>query len=123
MLQRAASDYRTLVSSGLFLACTRVSFLIKLQASCEFCEISKNTFFTELLWTTAEVKLYKCRDITNYFWNVCKKLLEKKTLNIQSSLQDVFLKNTVSGSLFFSLRLLLSVTIICHEHFKLNVRK
>ena len=44
----------------------RVSFLIKLQAcnfikkdtlpqvfSCEFCEISKNTFFTEHLWVTA----------------------------------------------------------------------
>ena len=36
-------------------------FLIKLQAlgtlaqvfSCEFCEISKNTFFTEYVWTTA----------------------------------------------------------------------
>ena len=48
--------------------CTRVSFLIKLQASglqlikketlaqvfsCKFCEISKKTFFTEHLWTTA----------------------------------------------------------------------
>ena len=48
----------------------RVSFLIKLQAeagvcnfinketlaqvfSCEFCEIHKNTFFTEHLWVTA----------------------------------------------------------------------
>ena len=43
--------------------CARVSFLIKLQAchfirkqtlaqvfSCEFCEFSKNTFFTEHLW-------------------------------------------------------------------------
>ena len=47
--------------------CARVSFLIKLQAacnfikketlaqvfSCEFCEISKKTFFTEHLWVTA----------------------------------------------------------------------
>ena len=48
--------------------CARVSFLIKLQAetcnfikketlaqvfSCEFCEISKNTFFIEHFWTTA----------------------------------------------------------------------
>ena len=45
--------------------CASVSFLIKLQAcnfikketlaqvfSCEFYEISKNTFFTEHLWTT-----------------------------------------------------------------------
>ena len=46
--------------------CTRVSFLIKLQAfvkketlaqafSREFREISKNTFFTEHLWATASV--------------------------------------------------------------------
>ena len=50
--------------------CTRVSFSIKLQAeaynyikketlaqvfSCEFCEISKNTYFTEHLWDTASV--------------------------------------------------------------------
>ena len=34
--------------------CARVSFLIRLQA-CEFCEISKNTFLTEHLWTTASV--------------------------------------------------------------------
>ena len=41
--------------------CAKVSFLIKLQEkketlarvfSCEFCEISKNTFFTEHLWLT-----------------------------------------------------------------------
>ena len=32
----------------------RVSFLMKLQASgCEFCENSKNTFFTEYIRTTA----------------------------------------------------------------------
>ena len=50
--------------------CVRVSFLIKLQASgckliekeilaqvftCEFCEISKNIFFTEHLWATAPI--------------------------------------------------------------------
>ena len=27
--------------------------------SCEFCEISKNTFFTEHLWTTASVSSYE----------------------------------------------------------------
>ena len=33
--------------------CARVSILIKLQAfSCEFCEISKSTFFTEHVWAT-----------------------------------------------------------------------
>ena len=26
--------------------------------SCEFCEISKNTFFTERLWTTASVNSF-----------------------------------------------------------------
>ena len=36
--------------------CARVSFLIKLQASaCEFCEISKNTFFCKHLVETASV--------------------------------------------------------------------
>ena len=45
-------------------SCARVSFLIRAcnfikketltqVLSCEFCEISKNTFFTERLWTTA----------------------------------------------------------------------
>ena len=43
----------------------RVSFLIKLSQtlaqvfSCEFCEISKNTFFTEHLWTTASEMVLK----------------------------------------------------------------
>ena len=48
-------------------ACIRVSFLVNLQASalqketlvrvfsCEFCKFSKNTFFTEHLWTTASI--------------------------------------------------------------------
>ena len=38
--------------------CASVSFFIKLLTqvfSCEFCEIRKNTFFTEHLWTTASV--------------------------------------------------------------------
>ena len=54
--------------------CARFSFLIKLQAkvcnfikketlarvfSCDFCEISKNTFFTEHLWATASVSYFK----------------------------------------------------------------
>ena len=46
-------------------ACAKVSFLIKLQKktvaqefSCEFCEISKNTFFIEHLRTTASAYLF-----------------------------------------------------------------
>ena len=46
--------------------CARVSFLIKLQEkeilaqvfSCEFCDISKNTFFTEYLLATASVSWF-----------------------------------------------------------------
>ena len=43
--------------------CSRVSFLIKLQAwaqvfSCEFCEISKNIIFTEHLQETASFLKY-----------------------------------------------------------------
>ena len=58
-----------------------VSLLIKLQASCvqlylkrgsgvgvfrEFCEISKNTFFTEHLWATASI-FYRGNSMT-YIW-------------------------------------------------------
>ena len=40
--------------------CARDSFLIKLQAlfSCEFCEISKNTFFYRTLWFCIEVSCF-----------------------------------------------------------------
>ena len=39
--------------------CARISFLIKLHFlfSCEFCEIFKNIFFVEHLWTTASILL------------------------------------------------------------------
>ena len=54
--------------SSLENTCARASFLIKLQGStllkkvltqvfcCEFCEISKNTFFTEHIWTTYSIR-------------------------------------------------------------------
>ena len=55
-------------------------FLVKLQAlglkkrdsaeqvfSCEFCEISKNTFVTEQLWTTASVNLSYMKLTINTF--------------------------------------------------------
>ena len=59
--------------NALETICARVSFLIKLRAeacdfikketlaqvfSCEFSEISKNTFFTEYLWATASVTYF-----------------------------------------------------------------
>ena len=34
--------------------------------SCEFCDISKNTFFTEHLWATASAQIYP-EKIVNYF--------------------------------------------------------
>ena len=59
--------------------CTRVIFLNKVAGleasnvikketlaqvlSCEFCEISKNTFFTEHLWTTASIIIWIFTDI------------------------------------------------------------
>ena len=53
--------------------CTRVIFLNKVASikkdtlaqvlSCKFCEISKNTFFTEHLWTTASIIIWIFTDI------------------------------------------------------------
>ena len=42
--------------------CARVSFFIKKETlaqvfPCEFCKISKNTIFTQHLWTTASIHL------------------------------------------------------------------
>ena len=59
--------------------CTRVSFLIKLKEtlaqvfSCEFCEIFKNTFFTEHPRATASVYLKAHRQIPKkrYFEKYC----------------------------------------------------
>ena len=45
-----------LQASGLQQACNFIKKKTLAQVfSCEFCEISKNTFFTEHLWTTASV--------------------------------------------------------------------
>ena len=69
-------------------ACARVSILIKLQAlasacnfikietlaqvfSCEFCKISKNTFFTEHVWATASIN----------FWSYLCKIVIQSTYN------------------------------------------
>ena len=50
--------------------CVRVSFLIKLEAlaqvySCEFCEISVSTFFTEHVWVTAS-KLWRRKPLFDF---------------------------------------------------------
>ena len=61
--------------------CARVSFLIKLQVSasnlikkealvqvfsCEFCEIFKNTFFTEYLWSIASEGFHFMQHLINH---------------------------------------------------------
>ena len=37
--------------------------------SCEFCKISKNTFFTEYLWTTASVSIEKDKQHMKTKWD------------------------------------------------------
>ena len=50
--------------------------------SCEFCEISKNTFFTEHLWTNASDHMYqlshKTEFIEKYFLKVSSRVVETK---------------------------------------------
>ena len=68
-------------------SCARVSFLMKLQAwglqlylkkaltkvfSFEFCEISKNTFFTHHLWATIAVFIF------SKIWRISLKSLKKE---------------------------------------------
>ena len=80
--------------------CARVSILIKLQASglqlylknalaqvfsCEFWEISKSTFFTEHLWTTAsEYEKVVDRHNFAYLCNYFDKNLRSTTLAVTS---------------------------------------
>ena len=69
--------------------CARVSFLIKLQKetlaqvfSCEFCEISKNTFFyrTPLVAAAEQIKARRKKAILSV-QNFCKSLEEVFTFN------------------------------------------
>ena len=50
--------------------------------SCEFCEISKNTFFTEHLWTTAseEFKHFVSIQRENHINEVCRPALASKLM-------------------------------------------
>ena len=95
----------------------RVSFLIKLQAcnfikketlaqvfSCEFCEISKNTFFTEHLWTTASagefLKSLRYRSRSHQTCSIKKVFLKFS----QNSLKD-----TCARELYLKLEILAQV--------------
>ena len=85
--------------------CARASFLIKLQEiSCEFCEISKNTIFTEYLWETASASI-----VVNFFiifWNfsqkhevyenmpILKLLIWRKQVDWEKSIQYTIFRNS-----------------------------
>ena len=55
--------------------------------SCEFCEISKNTFFTEQLWTTASVA-QKVGNASLFFQ---LNVVEKATLSTKATLSNELL--------------------------------
>ena len=85
--------------------CTRVSFLIKLQASgllkkrfwhrlfCEFCEISKNTFFTEHVRETTSVLKSYCNIPHVTISNKLPKTTLKKRFSIANCIHAIFLTN------------------------------
>ena len=73
------------LQNSLENTCAKVSYLIKLQVlpcnfikketlaqgfSFEFCEISKNTFFTEHVWTNASLDLHLIKHQIIPFWNI-----------------------------------------------------
>ena len=76
--------------------CASVSILIKLQTltqvlSCEFCEVSKNTFFTEhLRWLLLNIAV----DIWKLFNRLCKLLFDWIQINMifKSSRSQEFFK-------------------------------
>ena len=104
--------------------CARISFLIRLQAwglqlyekcdsgtgvFCEFCEISKNTFFTEHLWTTASecwqhfrvvfkaVESYAILNALNSTFNfILRKFTLNSLLEKNSVFQNDFIGNKAS---------------------------
>ena len=71
---------------------------------CEFCEIFKNTFFTEHLWTTASVKtkLNSSPNLLVLSWNGMNKL--SQALFVRSGLSTKGLISTTSKDLFISLK-------------------
>ena len=68
----------------------------------EFCEIFKNTFFTEQLWTTAsgKTKLKSSSNLLVLSWNGMKKL--SQALFVRSGLSTKGLISTTSKDLFIS---------------------
>ena len=90
--------------------CVRDSILIKLQAqdckketlvqvfSCEFCELSKNTFFTEQIWTTASAFIFSEAVTVGV-------LLEKVFLKISENSMETSLVCETFKNTFFTERL------------------
>ena len=80
--------------------CARVSFLITLQTSvfsCEFCQVSKSTFFTEHLQTTASSG--------TYFERVSRKESLAFAEQIEEQESEFFRESIDVGSLFTSIHL------------------
>ena len=59
------------------------------MCSCEFCEISKNNFFTEHFWTTASAGSIICP----YFDTIILPTLKKVEI-VQTEESDVFLQKS-----------------------------
>ena len=109
----------------------RVAFLIKLQFlinfikkealaqvfSCEYCEISKNTFFTEHLWTTASssrrLSVICYLWYSNWFKNETSLILntnsEAYSEPCQTSKMEIFAKIVNGFWLFFAKNFILDV--------------
>ena len=109
---------------------TRPATLLKKESltqvfTCEFCEISKNTFFTELLWATASEQKYLNSKIESTIPKTketpLEALMQPNTTKIQIipfiTLYDPnnlrlfpIIKQTVQCSTFFRRRDLLTIT-------------
>ena len=101
--------------------CARISFLIKLQAearnfikketlaqvfSCEFCEISKNTFFTEhlrwLLLNQDLCKVAKCKISQNKTWfqDCCNSSFSRNFGYCNDSIQYIYFSSFHHDNIF-----------------------
>ena len=52
--------------------------------SCEFCEIPKNTFFTEHIWTTASEIIQKVASVKNFTQNFVSVFYLENTLYLRT---------------------------------------
>ena len=87
--------------------CARLSFLIKLQASAcsfiiretqaqvfslDFCEISKNTFFTEYLWTTTPKNIHGLTENNQGVGHISIFVVSALKMSVCGTIANYFLK-------------------------------